>query len=70
MFQIIRGQISLMQYFLVMMLSTVCLVSVVGAAYLLPHNKEIVAAVVMILSFVSIGTSAIVINLTLPKKDI
>lgn len=69
MLQIIKGQVSLIQYFICMLISTICLVSVVAAAFILPHDKNIVAILMMILSIVSIGSSAMVMNLTLHKKD-
>ncbi len=66
---IIKGKLSLTQYFLTMLISTVCLVAVVAASYLLPHNKDIVALLVMVLSLISLGSSGQIISATLGKKD-
>lgn len=69
MLKLIQGQVTLVQYFIAMLVSTVCLISVVAAAYFLPHDKNLVAIIVLTLSLVSLMSSGRIISLTLHKKD-
>lgn len=69
MFSIIKGDITLIQYFMSMIISTICLIGVVAGAYFLPHNKDLVATTVMILSVVSLMSSGRIISLTLHKDE-
>ena len=57
----IQGKITLAQYFLLMLISTIGLVCVTIASFLLPYDKSIVAVLMMILSVLSIGSSAKII---------
>lgn len=66
---IISGKITLAQYFIIMLFSTIALVSVTVASYLLPYDKTTVALLMMILSILSIGSSAKIIDLTANTKE-
>jgi hypothetical protein len=66
---IIQGQITLVQYFMALLVSTILLVAVVAAAYFLPHDKHLVAMLVMALSAVSLLSSSKIIRLTLHNQD-
>ena len=57
----IRGKISLAQLFIIMLFSTIALVAVTAASYLLPYDKTTVAMLMAILSAISIGSSAKII---------
>lgn len=66
---IIKEKVTLAQYFIVMLLSTVCMVAVTIASYLLPYNKSVVGIAMMILSIVSISTSAKIITETTKRRS-
>jgi hypothetical protein len=66
---LINGKITLTQYFLVMLIATIGLVLVTAASYFLVYDKSTVAVLMMILSIVSIGTSAKIIGMTSHKKE-
>ncbi|MFT6268036.1 MAG: hypothetical protein ACJAVV_000841 [Alphaproteobacteria bacterium] len=66
---LIKGKITLTQYFLVMLFSTIALVAVTAASYMLPYDKSTVAILMVILSAVSIGSSAKIITDTSNMKE-
>jgi hypothetical protein len=66
---IIKGKVTLAQYFIVMLVSTVGLVALTIASYLLPYDKTTVAIAMMALSILSIGASAkIILETTKPSE--
>jgi len=64
----IKGETTLAQYFLVMLVSTVGLVGVTIASYLVPYDKTTVTVLMMILSVISISSSAKIIADTAKSK--
>ena len=66
---VIKGKVSLAQYFLVMLFSTIGLVSVTAASYFLPYDKSTVTLLMITLSVVSIGSSARIIAQTTNTKE-
>lgn len=64
----IQGKVTLAQYFMLMLFSTAGLVGVTLASYLIPYDKSIVAILMMILSVLSIGSSAKIISETANSK--
>lgn len=61
---VIKGKVTLAQYFILMLFSTLGMVLVTAASYLLPYDKSTVALLMMTLSIISIGTSAKIIGCT------
>jgi hypothetical protein len=61
---LIQGKISLAQYFVLMLCSTMGIIGVTAASYFLPYEKSTVGLLMMILTCISLGSSAKIISAT------
>jgi glucose-6-phosphate-specific signal transduction histidine kinase len=65
----IKGKVTLLQYFLLMLFSTIGLVAVTFASYLLPYDKSTITILMAVLSILSVGSSAKIIADTANCND-
>lgn len=61
---IIQGKITLIQYFVAMLISTIALLGVVVASSYMDYDKNTIACLMLILTITSLGSSAKIINAT------
>lgn len=69
MYLVIKGKVDLSNYFAIMVLSTLILVSVVVASYFLPYAPTGTALLMAVLSVVSLGSSMRVMSIVMNRSS-